>query len=66
MLKHIKNLSIQVEDRPLTKDQPIKIIEHKGKGHPDKIYKANDTSAAIGFAPPTPTKKLVLSIEQNL
>lgn len=184
MLKHIKNLSIQVEDRPLTKDQPIEIIERKGKGHPDslcdalveeasialnqlylaqtgrilhynldkgllsagkaepnlgggkvttpvkmimgdratfhyiekelpvwdtivkaaqnwisqnlrfldpkrhlvfqnelrpgsaeltnifahpdKIHKANDTSAAVGFAPPTPTEKLVLSIEQNL
>ena len=184
MPKHIGALSIQSEDRPLTKDQPIEIIERKGKGHPDSlcdalvekasialnqvylehterilhynldkgllaagkaepafgggkvlipikmimgdratfqyldkilpvwdtvveaaqdyishnfryldpkqhlifqnelhpgsvelanifahpgtIHKANDTSAAVGFAPPTPTEKLVLSLEQNL
>ena len=49
MPKHIGALSIQSEDRPLTKDQPIEIIERKGKGHPDSLCDALVETASIAI-----------------
>ncbi|MGA1874351.1 MAG: methionine adenosyltransferase [bacterium] len=34
--------------------------------HFNQVLKANDTSAAVGFAPPTPTERLVISLDQYL
>ena len=49
MLKPIKNISVQVDNRPLTKDRPIEIIERKGKGHPDSLCDALMEKASIAL-----------------
>ena len=57
--KHVK---YQVELKPGSAGL-VDIFKRKGKG---KVLGANDTSAAVGYAPMTRTEKIVLNTEQFL